>query len=246
MHLTCNRSFESKALHLLLQWAVKSLEKSINQPILPAAVIVFNTTEMNVDESEWDVGEATRSLMDHIKNDINTDPELKDMANLWRGRGIQINTTEELIYRYYSSISLVRIPVKGRYTMLQNQANKLRQEIAQACEEAHVARKRARMLANAEESEMYLRAGFLHFSRNLNAPFNFMDVNIKNNPIPKDSTDHILNFAVTASRGTRPKDAPNVFESLSPFLASCFQLESIKNKRPGNACGSKVIHLLLN
>ena len=229
-----NRAFESKALRLLLNWAAKNLEKSINQPTLPAAIIVFNSTSLNVDPSEWDVEKATRSLMEVIKDDVRKNERLKALADYWKEhKKVTLETTEKLIKRYYSSVAVVRIPEKGRYPRLQSQVTRLRNEIIKACAQSHQAKQKARMLANVEEMGFYLKAGFDHFSTKLDDPFNFMDVSVRKNPIPEDASDHILNLAVNASQDTKPRDAPRAFEELSPFLASCFQLEYVRRERIG-------------
>ena len=38
---------------LLLEWASAALESASNQPVLPAAIIALNATEINVDPLQW-------------------------------------------------------------------------------------------------------------------------------------------------------------------------------------------------
>lgn len=55
-----------------------TVDKSLNQPVLPHAVIVFNATDINVDEKEWDVTKATQMLMTDIHDAIIREPALQE------------------------------------------------------------------------------------------------------------------------------------------------------------------------
>lgn len=46
--------------------------------MLPHAIIVFNATDVNVDEKEWDVTKATQMLMTDIRDAIIREPVLQD------------------------------------------------------------------------------------------------------------------------------------------------------------------------
>lgn len=110
------RSFESTVLQRLIKWGAASIDKSINQPVLPHAVIVLNATDTNVDEKEWDVSKATQMFLSDISDAIRREPVLQQYAQTWRQRGRRLNTTKELLECYYASISVVRIPYKGSYS----------------------------------------------------------------------------------------------------------------------------------
>ena len=76
---------------------------------------------MGVDESEWDPRHATSALMSTIADAIRRDPVYADKAEFWTVRGRKIKTTQDLLECYYSSITVVRIPVKGRYMKIDEQ-----------------------------------------------------------------------------------------------------------------------------
>jgi hypothetical protein len=61
----------------------------------------------------------------------------------------KISNTRELLGSYYSSVTVVRIPTKGRYMLIDEQIGKLQEVIASKCAVAH-AQKKIRMLLNAE------------------------------------------------------------------------------------------------
>jgi hypothetical protein len=110
------RSFESTVLHKLIKWGAASIDKSINQPVLPHAIIVLNATDTNVDEKEWDIAKATQMLLSDISDAIQREPVLRQYAQTWHQRGRRVTTTKDLLECYYASINVVRIPYKGSYS----------------------------------------------------------------------------------------------------------------------------------
>jgi hypothetical protein len=232
--LLCKNVFES-VLKLLIDWAAASLEKSLNQPILPHAVIVLNATDLQVKEEEWNPEHATKNLMEANRNAIQSVPEFKRYAEIWAKKGKKINSVEDLIKCYYSSITVVRIPAKGRYMLLNNQVDKLHERIMKGCDAAFYARERVRMLPHVDQLNEYLQAGFEHFSKRLDAPFNFVEIAVRNNPVPQNLGDHVSNLAADMQRKQVYDHAEQIFEALSPFLASCFLLEAIRERRPGKS-----------
>ncbi|KAE9377253.1 hypothetical protein N431DRAFT_542623 [Stipitochalara longipes BDJ] len=228
------KAFESVALKLLLDWAASSLEKSLNQPILSHAIVVLNATDLQVHEDEWDVEKATKNLMEKIKHAVDIDPVFRKYKELWRQKGKKIKTMEDLIKCYYSSISVVRIPGKGRYMLINDQLGKLHDRIIHDCDAAFSARQRVRMLPHADELNEYLEAGFNHFSKRLDVPFNFVEIAVRNHPVPQNFGDHVSNLAADMQQKHEYDNATLIFEELSPFVASCLLLDAVRGRRPGN------------
>ena len=61
------------------------MEKSLNQPTLPHAVIVLNATEMEVAQEEWDPEHATNILMSAVSDAIHQDSTYRHLAEYWIG-----------------------------------------------------------------------------------------------------------------------------------------------------------------
>ena len=189
------KTFQSAVLTKLLDWGVSALEKSINQPALPHCVVAVNGTDPSVDEREWDINFATQSLLSSVKgalDQIEGVPRFRELAEHWRSLGKHIYTVEDLILRYYSSFKVVRIPSKPRYMTINEQIDKLHNVIKFNCEESFRTKRRARMLTNADELNVYLQSGFDHFTTHLNVPFNFMQISLLRNPIPNDFGTRLL------------------------------------------------------
>jgi hypothetical protein len=219
---------------MLISWASSSHEKSVNQPTLPHAVIALNATDPKVNEQEWETDYATDMLMSNVANAIDRDPRYGELKNFWIGQGFRIRTIKDLLERYYSSITVVRIPVAGRYMMIDQQVTKLHGVITRLCVKSYNAKRRSRMLSNSESLNTYLECAFDHFSQNLHTPFNFMDMSFKINPISLDFGGHVLKLAVAMK--VRYEDPRRLFDELSQMVASCILLDCVRRDLKGIAC----------
>ncbi|KAL8902691.1 MAG: hypothetical protein Q9207_004458 [Kuettlingeria erythrocarpa] len=210
-------TFESSALTLLLDWASTSLESSINQPTIPHAIIVLNATNPAVDHDEWDIPTATERLMQHVANAVYENPLFVRYAEHWRKKGRRIKDMLDLVRCYYADISV------------------LHDRIVLHCDASFSAKDDARMLSNVEELNAYLQAGFDHFTTKEDQPFNFVDVGLRNKPIPRDFGDHILAMAAQMREVTHVCDGPRLFNVLSFMVASCIFTDCMRASRPGKA-----------
>lgn len=237
IYLTFDRTFESTVLDKLLEWGSASIDKSLNQPALPHAIIVLNATD-NVEEDEWNVEIATRRLLDDIRDAIYRDPRFTQQARLWRSTGRTINTTKDLLDCYYASISVIRIPIRGRYMLMDNQMEQLFQLINKRCQRSLMDKKQLRMLANADKLQIYLRAAYDHFSRDLSIPFDFIKEALKHNPIPQDFGGNILDLAISISQNSseiaqQGGTTARIFEKMVPMISSCIMLDSVRQNLLG-------------
>ncbi|KAF2758985.1 hypothetical protein EJ05DRAFT_499409 [Pseudovirgaria hyperparasitica] len=230
------KTFESSVLSKLLGWASASMEKSLNQPTLPHAIIALNATDMEVDPREWEPEFATRTLMANVAGAIHRDSGYRQLADYWSSQeGRRINTTKDLLECYYSSVTVVRIPVKGRYMKIDEQINKLHTTITERSAQSFRAKRSSRMLSNSEELNIYLQSAFDHFSNDLDTPFNFMDVAFKINPIPLDFGGNILKLAVAMRNSGKFEDPRQLFKDLSFMVASCILLDCSRQNLKGPA-----------
>jgi hypothetical protein len=88
----------------LVEWAATALETSSNQPVLPHAIIALNASENNVDPELWDVDVATERLLESLSHTVHQNVCFKKHAQLWEDRNRQIETVEQLMLSYYSSL----------------------------------------------------------------------------------------------------------------------------------------------
>ena len=82
---------------MLIDWASSSLEKSLNQPTLPHAVIALNAMDTKVDANEWDPVYMTKKLMSDVAGAVDRDPKYKDLkAKGFQSKRISNSIVEEL------------------------------------------------------------------------------------------------------------------------------------------------------
>ena len=206
----------------------------MNQPALPHAIIALNFTDLSIDESQWDPQSATDKLMADFESVVNRVDKFRELAGHWISLGRPIRSIKDLLHCYYSSVTVVKIPVKGRYGKMMEQVGKLRNEIVSRCKDAHDTKKEARMLSNSDDLQIYLIAAFDHFSRKLDAPFNFVEVAFKNHPIPRNFSGNMLQLAIAL------KNHPDInltgkrmFEELGYMFASCIRLDIARQRLLG-------------
>ncbi|KAF6832216.1 hypothetical protein CPLU01_06315 [Colletotrichum plurivorum] len=231
------RAFESTVLDKLLEWGSASIDKSLNQPALPHAIIALNATD-NVDDEEWDIESATKRLLDDISDAIYREPRFQEQAQLWRDTGRTIKSTKDLLYCYYASISVIRIPSRGRYMLMDTQMEKLFQLINKRCQWSLMTKKQLRMLATADKLQIYLRAAYDHFARDLSTPFDFIKEALKHNPIPQDFGGNILDLAISISQNSKDiaqkgGTTERIFEKMVPMISSCIMLDSVRQNLLG-------------
>lgn len=234
------RSFESTVLSRLIEWGARSIDASLNQPCLPHAVVVLNATDGSVDEGEWDVETATERLMADIRGAVHREPGLQAYVASWARRGKQIKDTEALLGCYYASVSVVRVPHKGgSYMLMDEQAGKLMGLVRRRCAESHAAKRALRMLAPAERLGAYLQAAYDHFTRSLDAPFDFVREALRKFPIARNFQGNVLSLALAIRDNSAEEalrgDARQIFLAMAPMIASCIMLDAVRQDLLGTA-----------
>jgi hypothetical protein len=230
--------FQTEVLQKLIEWAYTSIDKSINQPNLPHIIIVLNATETTIDERQWDIEAATNKLLDDYKESIYQVQKLQNIVAGLKATGKIISSTRELLEYYYSSISVVRIPTKGRYMQIDQQIGKLYNVIQKKCCASFAHKKSVRMLLNAERMQQYVNSAYDHFSRRLDEPFDFVKEALRHNQMPKDFRGHILNLMLSLyhevdhEQGCR-RAAARLLEKLSRPIASCVMLAAARDDLQG-------------
>ncbi|KAI1740057.1 hypothetical protein F4680DRAFT_465847 [Xylaria scruposa] len=222
----------------LVQWAAAAIETSSNQPVLPHAIIALNASEHDLDDSRWDVGDSTESILYDLGQTVNHNVTFKKWAQFWRERGKPINSLVDLILCYYSSVQIIRLPGEGRPKLMEEQVGKLYDGTLTACISARFARYRARMLLDVEDLNDYLQEAFNHYANTLESPFDFVQASSRNSPIPPDFGGNILKLALEMMAILKPgqhTDARRIFSELSYMVASCIMLDSARHNNKGSA-----------
>ncbi|KAL1622899.1 hypothetical protein SLS56_008580 [Neofusicoccum ribis] len=218
----------------LVEWAVAALEMSSNQPVLPHAIIVLNASSNDIDPALWNSETATETIFRNLRGTLSNNNVFKKQAQIWRERGQEIESLEQLMLSYYSSVQIIRVPEKGRPKLIQTQAQELYSSIRTACTWARDSRAELRMLLDVEELQSYLDCAFDHFARALDKPFDFVQASLANSPIPLDFGGNILKLAINVMEAWQGEfDARTIFQELSYVVASCIMFDLARNKNKG-------------
>lgn len=234
MLIACGRSFEQQGLEPLLAWAHASLDRSINRAALPYLIVVKNKAPHSEGSPRWSTEYATNELLRDLQGALDAVPSIRKLAQSWRDRGFPINSILDLIHQYYSNIRVVNIPPEGRSTrtkLMLEQIRSLRDEIKRAAQTSHDVKNDVRMLSTSHELGLFMQYAYAHFSHTLRRPFDFTEVSLKVNPLPKHLRGNMLQLAITLSKDGYK--APVVFMHLSKLIASCVLLDCIRTGRKG-------------
>lgn len=77
------RTMESIAADLLVPWAERAMEKSLNQAAKPHIIVVVNTVDIDLEESGWDTDVVTSQHLERLdKLSISNNRALKKIARM--------------------------------------------------------------------------------------------------------------------------------------------------------------------
>ncbi|KIW97974.1 uncharacterized protein Z519_01558 [Cladophialophora bantiana CBS 173.52] len=222
----------------LVDFAKRSVEKSLNQPILPSAIVVLNAVEVAGKEERWTIEDATRSFFRDVQGITTSGHDLRELAkNFASESDCRSLSARELLKCYYRSVRVIRIPAKSSetYNLINKQILLLREEIIRVCQTAHYEKSIKRRLANADDLQQYLQAGFEHFANDIETPFDFRTVSTRNKLIAHDFSDHILTLARTIHESTRHErlQPKMLLGGLCSLIASCILLDYVRNNLQG-------------
>lgn len=106
----CNSNLDRRVIEgvfvRLIEWAAAALETSSNQPVLPCAVIALNAAEITIEPELWDVETATNNLLKSLYSTVHRNAAFQKYADFWKARNRQVDTLEQLVLCYYSSIQV--------------------------------------------------------------------------------------------------------------------------------------------
>ena len=217
----------------LVEWASVSIEKSIGQPTLPHLIVALNATDLSIDAQQWDSEEATRTLLSGIGKNLDKIPELKPHLDFWRKKHRVITSISDLLGCYFSSVTILRIPIKGRYMLMDTQVSKLYEKITEKAHESQDVKKRVRMLASSDDLQLYLRFAFSHFARYEKEPLDFIELALKIHPISVDFGGNVLKVAIAIKESNRQFTIGDIFQRLSILVSSCIMLDIHRHRRLG-------------
>ncbi|KAF8241567.1 hypothetical protein K440DRAFT_569550 [Wilcoxina mikolae CBS 423.85] len=224
----------------LIEWADRVLQTSVNQPMLPYAIIVINAleTDLSTDSSEWFSEDLTNIQLNKHADCINTHKGLLSrLVKDWNDRGKNIKSLRDLINCYYFDMRIICIPHMISVPTLIQQYQKLQIEIETATKRTRQKRIEAELLMNDNELDLYFGYAFDHFSLKPDEPFNFLNAAFHHNPVQSTFKDHITRTASylistyqTSSDIT--ESGSKIFNQLGRLVASSILLDACRKRYP--------------
>ncbi|KAI5805984.1 acyl transferase/acyl hydrolase/lysophospholipase [Geopyxis carbonaria] len=216
----------------LIEWAETALEISVNQPILPHVILIMNSVNTAETENIWK-DDCTTKQLNKFNHSIKM-PPLSKFASDWKRRGKPIETLQELVSCYYSSIRISYIPdFNGRPQFVLEQYDSLYNNIHESVEKTREEKQQAQLLLKSEDMNAYFGYAFDHFSEHETKPFNFLQAAFTHNPVPGTFSSHIMKSALCLMKSRifvgEKRKSSFIFEFLAPFVASCIVLEVCRN-----------------
>lgn len=222
----------------LLSWAHAHSDGTVNMPYRPNAIIVLNAFDDEVPSDEWNAVTSTAKLLSSAAADLDKNPIFKKYVERFRQRNHHIIDMKELLRCYYSEVTVLRIPGKNHFQLLDDQRKQLYSIIKEGCDRSHKVKKQCQMLSSSDDLQIYLQSAFDHFALSLDKPFDFVAASVKDRPIPSDFADHILHLADMVSKTTGKTKTDEVFSQLTTIASSCILLDAIRKKFLGELAGT--------
>ncbi|KAJ4183357.1 hypothetical protein NW755_009848 [Fusarium falciforme] len=229
-----NRIRLDDTIFQLVQWGHSATIQSYNKPVLPSAIIAFINRDEQVDPRDYDLEDARKSFFDKPSlQNVSRDKALQPYIQYWETNGQHIESAEELLSCYYSSVSVVHFPSGKRPTTMHQQVRKLYGRISEVCSESQKRRDAAWMKWNAATLPLFVRKAFTHFASNYETPFNFSDAWVDLQNISFNFNGSIFNLArmVRGQRKLSHAGMP-LWDDISSFVASCLFLNCVRTKQP--------------
>ena len=213
--------------------------------MLPFAIIIINAVDSQTDRNLYDVGNATQKLLDGLSQAIHQNPEFRNWASFWRENFEQdIDTTKELLLRYYTDVRVVFVPEKGQPALVYQQYQALRNEIQSAVSRSQSRRLNARLLLNSEQLNPYLQFAFEHFSRTLETPFDFVRTSSAFEEFNSNSSPVLCLVKAYTATFQAGSGCLDIFVSISPLVGSAIMLDMARRELPGSHPYSPTIFFL--
>lgn len=89
---------------------------SSNQPVLPHVIIALNASDLDIDELQWDPDVATESVLESLSRTVFKNAIFKKYAQFLRERQRQIETVQQLIESYYTTIRVIVLAIVTLYS----------------------------------------------------------------------------------------------------------------------------------
>jgi hypothetical protein len=210
----------------LFEWASSGHERTLNQRIRPALVVIVNKFTDKSDAEWLDENYATKTLLAHFQ----LSDAFADQREKWVKRGKTVNTAEDLILCYYDSFRVICVPNLTNFksaSLIMKQYQTLYREIRSSSVRLREKRKQYGMNLDSESFNTYVEHAFHRLAKDLKSPIDFYYLASKDSSIPRSFNEH-LTVVVTKMLKASEYDSSDqigqerdLLNRLTPYIATC-------------------------
>lgn len=233
------RTMESIAADLLVPWAERAMEKSLNQAAKPHIIVVVNTVDIDFEESGWDTDVVTSQHLERLDElSISNNRALKKIARTIAARGGPHHDSIGGLLRYhYTSVTVVRLPRAPYFGRMKKQVGQLYRAIETAAAESYREKSRLGVAVPADGIQRLFSAAVHQFSDNLDEPFDLLAEAWRGIRELKGMVGGLLHFICTfrraSKRGPDATNAVKLLTALAPVFSSCLLLDAERHNLLG-------------
>lgn len=182
----------------------------------------------------WNTTAATEDTLKEVSIEFQRNAKFTRFIKYWEMRGTKAESISQLLHLYYSTVTVVRIPRKGRSNLMKEQIQELYRQINRCVDYSHQAKADRGMLMNAETLHAQFQSAFDHYTTDLTTAFDFVKATLAYNPIPSDFSGSILKLILEMKKQCRLGiEWKPILETVAPFIASCIMIETAREALPG-------------
>lgn len=224
--LTVSRAAQD-ILWTLLEWAKQGHERTLNQRVRPALIIILNRISPGEEDDLGSMDTATRQLLGSFQRS----DRFKQFRETWRTRGRGIRTASDLIRCYYDDFKVIPIPQhnNGPSTAKKvcERIKQLYREIHSLSENIYHKRKEANMCMDISTFNSYIRKSTKILARDLKSSIDFYPLAKGDNSLPTRLSEHLALMLRSVAEERRAGFAPasqaeqRMVKDAIPYLAWC-------------------------
>lgn len=219
----------------LLEWANSVRTSAVNRALLPHLVVVLNLSEpdssQRADQSSfWDPEVTTATILNEHQNALFDNETIRKHRITLERLGTRVQTLEELLNYFYSSVQFIRLPNGKDCARLSRQLQLLHSMINCTSSSAQEAKRCAKMRLPSEDLNLFFRLAFDHYSTKLDIPFSFLETIFSLHPLPNKLASNYFDIMRAAKiadeRAGRP--AAEFCDVIVPTICSSIALDAFR------------------
>ncbi|KAM5343459.1 hypothetical protein ACJ41O_011996 [Fusarium nematophilum] len=181
-------------LERLVKWSLTSDTAGLNRVTLPSLIVAINQSDPS--GRVWDPETTTDRIIKQNQGMMENNPTIMARKSQLEELGRPTRDLQDLLKYSYRSIEFIRIPRNGAWSLLAAQAKRLYDMIQEATKQTHQAKLSSKMELDSNNLDLFYRLAFEHFSKDKDAPFDFIKTILSLHPPSTDFASSFFNILV--------------------------------------------------